>query len=154
VVSTAGPANFNKLVASFFASKNATDQTGIASATYTKVAFTTAISNVGGYYDATNSKWTPPAGSYLVNAAFLLSAGIVDQARAAILIYKNGTVYRASWNGLSGTSNQSIVANVPIEAGGSDYFEIFAFIDGAGDKTINGSEVYSWFSGYARTSPQ
>src|SRR5215467_1404677 len=74
----------------FSANKNATDQTGIADNTFTKITFTTEEFDVGGFYDAANSKWTPPSGKNMIIGSVRLNSG-VDQQIAFISIYKNGS---------------------------------------------------------------
>jgi hypothetical protein len=74
------PANVASLRISFSANMNAVDQTGVVSATFTKVAFTTEAWDVGSYYDAVNSKYVPPVGKYRISAALFITAGLVDQA--------------------------------------------------------------------------
>lgn len=131
----------------FRANKNATNQTGIAASTATKITFTTEVFDVGGYYDAANSKWTPPAGKYLLGATVKSDANIVDGTRAFIYIYKNGARVAATNIHISNTGTVGAVVVCLTDADGDDYFEVYWYQEGTGDKTINGDENFSFFWG-------
>lgn len=130
----------------FFAHKNSTNQTTITSGVETKLTFGTESYDIGGYYDTSTSRFTPPAGRYFISAVALTAAGGVDQAAFGLLIYKNGVRYRADFDSWSGTTNKSARVNATVEANGTDYFEIFFVGFGAGDKTINGAADSTYFS--------
>ena len=72
----------------FAATKGGTNQTGITTAALTKLTFTTEAQDAGGFYDSTNSIWTPPAGKVMI----VLTARSVGSAAAQVgtQIYKNG----------------------------------------------------------------
>jgi hypothetical protein len=75
----------------FSASKNTVDQTGIATGTFTKLTFPTEEWDDGGFYDAPNSKWTPPSGLVHITGGARMTAGVVDQAIMVVTLYKDGT---------------------------------------------------------------
>lgn len=139
------PSNLAQRVA-FFAHKNGTNQTTITSGTETKLTFGTESYDIGGYYDTSNSRFTPPAGRYFVSAVALTSGGGVDQAAMGLLIYKNGVRYRADFDSWSGTTNKSARISTTVEANGTDYFEVFFVGFGAGDKAINGTADSTFFT--------
>lgn len=133
---------------SFSASKNGTDQTGIVSATWTKVTFGTADWNDSSLYDTTNSRWTPPAGKVKLTAAVYLSVGAVDQAQSLLAIYKNGSAFRyVAIANASGSNGFVLNGSCNANASGTDYFEVYVYGGGAGDKTISGNTAYTWFAG-------
>lgn len=132
----------------FSAHKNGTDQTGILSATFTKITFGTELLDAGSHYDAANSKWTPPAGNYKISATINVTANVVDQAEMTVLIYKNGVAAAFNTARPSGTGNISIPISRIVSANGTDYFEIYAYLAGAGDKTISGAITTTEFSGH------
>ncbi|HVO02196.1 MAG TPA: hypothetical protein VMT54_08340 [Candidatus Cybelea sp.] len=134
-------------VVSFSANKGGTDQTGIASATSTKVTFGTEEWDIGGYYDTANSRFTPPAGKYLVTAAVLFTGGVVDQNNYYIYVSKNGSPLKSMGYVSSGTLGISCPLSVAVDASGSDYFEIICQGGGAGNKTVSGQSFYSFFQG-------
>lgn len=133
----------------FSANKNGTNQTGVTSATDTKVTFTTEEFDNGGYYDAANSKWTPPAGICRVTVGLnFTNANMVDQSGFRCEIWKNGVKFRETFSVTSGTGNQGPAqCSCLIQVNGTDYIEAYARCDGAGDKTISGSTNTSFFCG-------
>lgn len=133
----------------FSAHKGSTDQTGIVSGVATKVTFTTETFDIGSYYDAANSRWTPPAGQYQLNASILFNANVVDNTLYAIYIYRNGAIYREATVRASGTVAAGINISALVNASGSDFYEIYCLGLGAGDKTISGAFVASWFEGFS-----
>jgi hypothetical protein len=81
-------------VASFSAHKNGTPQLFVTNVN-TKVTFTTEAYDVGSYYDAANSKWTPPAGGVLLVAAVTMDATFTTVNNWYLFIYKNGAAFKA-----------------------------------------------------------
>ncbi len=130
----------------FSANKNGTNQTGVTSATEIKVTFTTEVTDVGSYYDAANSRFTPPAGTYLFTARVPFTVNVVDQAAYYCALYKNGAahLYGPHVNG-SGTGTIAPGLALYAEADGDDYFELYAYGAGAGDKTISGTVGAAYF---------
>lgn len=135
---------------SFSANKNGTAQTGVLSGTETKLTFTNEEWDIGSHYDATNSKWTPPAGKYQIICSMVVDAGIVDQAGAYINLKKNGTLIKQSNETISGTSigPEAFICGL-VDANGTDYFEVFAYVTGTGNKTIGGAKHTTYFEGHS-----
>lgn len=135
-------------VASFHAHKNTTAQTGVTSATDIKVTFGTELFDEGSYYDASNSKWTPPAGRVLITATVRFTANVVDAALYHLVIYKNNAAYKTGCiQHAGGTGNVGASLTVIDSADGDDYYEVYAFGGGAGDKTISGAIADTYFCG-------
>lgn len=133
----------------FIANKNGTDQTGVVTATWTKVTFSTEVFDQGGYFDTAQARWTPPSGRYRLAGNVLFTANVVDQAQLTIAIYKNGVSYRQFTEVGSGTTQLSALVSAIIEANGTDYFELWVNGAGAGNKTLSGSPAATWFEGSA-----
>ena len=132
----------------FAADKNGVDQTPITSATFTKVTFTNETFDKRGDYDAANSRWTPPDGKVEINARVQVSAGLVVGADSSIIIRKNNVAVAFDTVRPAAATGATLSINTPpIDANGTDYFEVFVYIEGAGDKTISGSALLSSFSG-------
>lgn len=127
----------------FSAHKNGTDQTGIVASTFTKITFTTELFDVGSYYDAANSKWTPPAGIVLVTAG-VASLGVVANASTYVILYKNGTRFRDSISVPGGTNTSNGLAVIE-QANGTDYYEIYIFTGSAGTATALGNPTSNSF---------
>lgn len=135
---------------SFQAHKNGTDQTGISSATQTKITFGTEEWDNGAHYDASNSKLIPTiAGKWRVSATIFWSANVVDGAEYQCSIYKNGSAYKKSFDtgGTGATSSPCQTVSALVELNGStDYVEIYGYGGGAGNKTVSGNAALSYFS--------
>lgn len=132
----------------FHAHKNGSNQTGIADVTATKVTFTTEVSDAGGYYDAANSKWTPPAGNVMIQGQLVAQGTFAAGVGHAVFLYKNGAA-DSSIVVYSTVANQVIMPFAFIAAAnGADYFEIYVYIDtSSGTGTVEGSTGNSYFKG-------
>lgn len=131
-------------VPKFRANKNAVDQTGIANAVDTKVTFTTEVFDTGGYYDNTNSKWTPPSGIVDVNCNLYVSAGVTTFAYAQV--WKNGAVVvrgPVSYH----VADAGATVRLIDAANGTDFYECYVLINSAGTGTVSGGVIESWFQG-------
>lgn len=132
---------------SFSAHKNATNQTGVTTATEVKVTFGTEVFDVGAAYDVATSRWTPAAGKVLINAAILIIAGTVDQQITYIGVYKNGALFRRGGHFQQNGVSVGPMVTIIDDANGTDYYEIYAYAEGAGDKTISGVANVTYFMG-------
>jgi len=137
--------------ASFKANKNGTDQTGILPSTPTVVTYTNEVWDYGGYYDATASAWTPPAGLVELSASMAVSNNVVDQNSYVSSILKNGSGIGLERYRSSGTGVLSCPIYLLDEANGSDVYTVSFIGGGAGNKTLDGSIVETWFSGSMAT---
>ncbi len=133
--------------ASFSAHKNATDQTGVLPGTDTKVTATTELYDVGSYYDAANSKWTPPAGKVIVGGHAYITVNVVDQNPTVGIIYKNGARFKIAVITSSGTQAQGALVVAEDDANGTDFYELYVLVGGAGNKTIDGTSPLTYFWG-------
>lgn len=134
----------------FSAHKNATNQTGVPAnnASAVKITFGTEVFDIGGYYDAANSRWTPPAGIIHLTVSAYLSVNSVDQAQSLLAIYKNGALYKyVAISNASGALGTVLNGSCTDEANGTDYYEAWFNKGGAGDGTIGGGTAYTWFQG-------
>lgn len=132
----------------FMADKNASDQ-ALTTSVNTKITYTNELLDVGGYYDAANSKWTPPAGTYRISFVFRVGTNMGLGVTVNANIRKNGNQEATYTNVCGGNYSQSSGVNVLIQANGTDYFEAYCYVDGAGDKVISGSVNLSYFCGEA-----
>jgi hypothetical protein len=134
-------------LASFRATKNGTDQTGIASGVATKISFTAEDFDIGSYYDATNSKWTPPAGKVLISIQLNCNGGVVAQNGYVPTLYKNGVFFKSAAQVSSGAISVLMTLTVLEDANGTDYYEVYFSGFGAGNKTISGAAAETFFQG-------
>lgn len=133
-----------------FSARKSADQTGIVTNTPTKLTFPTEVFDFGGYYDAANSRFTPPAGRYRLGVGAGWSAGIVDGRQVTVEVWKNGAVYRVFGTQVSGTTDNALVSgDCLVEANGTDYFEVYGTGAGANNKTVAGTVSVTYFEGEA-----
>jgi hypothetical protein len=131
---------------SFSANKGGVDQTGIASATYTKVNFPSVEWDIGGYYDAVNSRYTPAPGKYHFTANVVVTSGMVDQSACFLALYRNGTLNKAGSSlRASGSQYLGPVLSALADASGTDLFELYFFADGTGNKVLQGVASNAYF---------
>ena len=124
-----------------FAAYKGSNQT--ITANPTKITFTTEELDAGGYYDASNSKWTPPAGVVFVEASAQFT-DILDGTLVEFLIYKNGSSV-ARCNRLCATTD-ALRATYIGAANGTDYFEVYvACVDPSW--TVYGIQAATRFTG-------
>lgn len=133
-----------------FSARKSADQTGIVTATATKLVFPTEIFDFGAFYDAANSRFTPSAGKYRLSAGAGWSTGIVDARQVTVEIWKNGAVFRVFGTQVSGTTDSALVSgDCLVEANGTDYFEVYGTGAGVGNKTVVGTVSVTYFEGEA-----
>jgi hypothetical protein len=130
----------------FRAHKNGVNQS-IPNNTYTKVTFTTEDYDKGGYYDAANSRWTPPAGTVHFDGRMWLS-GLTASISFGAHIYKNGVQLKEQWQTSGGSGTDATIVNLDDVANGTDYYELFCIIQ-TGTGSIYGISTLSYFSGHS-----
>jgi collagen type VII alpha len=118
----------------------------------TKCTFTHEISDIGGYYDAPNSKWTPPAGTVLIEAGVGFAGGPYGASTIQIGIYKNGSPLYFKNDTIPGAATPSTVISAIDTCNGTDYYEIFAASPTLTSGTANfQASQTSWFGGTVLT---
>jgi hypothetical protein len=134
----------------FRATKGSTDQTGIAT-TDTKITFTTEELDRGGYYDASNSRWTPPAGFVRVSARVMFGGGTAGN-NYYLSIYKNGVISKNAFTclGSSEAGFGGLQVDLDDYASGSDYYEVYLRSPQGGSQTVYAGAPtnVSWFQGH------
>ena len=133
---------------SFLANKNGVNQTG--SFGTVKLTFTNEVFDEGGYYDAPNSKWVPPAGRYRITAAF--STKISGGGAATIELRKDGSVPSGGrgFANTSGTITCHPMLSTLVETDGTSEFEIWVSqVEGTFSTPILGLISDTYFCGEA-----
>lgn len=133
----------------FRATKGGTSQTVAAANVYTKITLPTEELDRGGYYDAPNSRWTPPAGFVQVSclANFSNSSGGFAHY---LCIYKNGVATREHYTMLGTSEGGFGCIEVIFDdyANGTDYYEAF-YKSNNTNTIIDGLATYgTWFQGH------
>lgn len=132
----------------FSAHKNATNQTGISAGVDTKCTFTTEAFDTGSYYDAANSKWTPPSGKVMLAAQFYGTGTIATGSSYVVAIWKNGAVLKEGFIYSGSANNGNCNITVVDDANGSDYYEVYVRFSGVtGTATVDGTAKWSFFMG-------
>lgn len=132
----------------FSAHKNGVSQTGLVSTVATKVTFGTEEYDIGSYF--ASSTFTPlVAGKYiLASAVRWVNTNAVDNEQLEISIYKNGVAYKSEIWVRAGTSFQQTSITAIVDANGTtDFFEIYATKNGAGNGDIQGVINVTYFQG-------
>ena len=139
--------NYQRATAvSFSVHKNGTNQS-IPNATYTKVTFSTEEFDIGGYFDTTNSRFTPPAGYYNFNASATLASS-ADTKATILALYKNGVSYKLGpYNRSPTIAPIGAGINCLAAANGTDYFELYIFQE-SGTQNLSGAATNSYFMGH------
>ena len=151
VLTSASPVVYPKGVPAFRVYANALQS--ISNGTFAKIQLNTKTFDVGGYFDnTTNYRYTPSvAGYYQLNATVCFKATTAVD-RVLLEVRKNGT---SSLTGRSvdfypRTSPLVVVSSsFDIDFNGSDYVELFCYIEGSGTLSLNSTDANtSWFSGH------
>lgn len=133
----------------FSAHKNGTGQSGIVTATQTKVTFTTEVYDVDSKYDAANSRWVPGVIGKAHIDANLFWDNAVDQVELQANVYKNGVLYKTGAVRTSGTSYHwcHISCDVLVDVV-TDFFEIYCFQACGDNRSVHGDSAHTWFMGH------
>jgi hypothetical protein len=101
----------------------------LSSGSYTKLQLNTTLFDTNSNFDTTtNYRFTPTvAGYYQVNGIFTPTSGT---NAAAVLLYKNGSVYAyGSQTGNGVNNNCSVVSSLVYMNGSTDYIEMYVFVN-------------------------
>ena len=130
-----------------FSAYQSTQQTGIASSTFTKILFQTEEFDTNSNF--ASSRFTPTvAGYYQVNSAVYM----VNNCQLAVSIYKNGSEFKRG-NYPSGTTQLAAVVSSLIYLNGTtDYIEIYAYSGGSSNSCIANSALTYFQAAFIRST--
>jgi len=132
----------------FHANKNGANQTAIATGVDTKVTFTNEVFDLGGCFDAPNSRFVAPlSGLYMFSASLFFGTGVVDQNGFGVYFFKNGAAWVTPFDEASGSSAACPNSTCVMSLTAGDIVEIYAHGDGTGNKTVSGGNAFTWFMG-------
>ena len=131
----------------------ASDQTGVSSGVFTKIAFDTKEYDTTSSYNTTNYRFTPNvAGYYQINAA----VGVYQpDGNCGIFIYKNGS--QDKWgNYITRAGTPSLDLDVVVSTlvyfnGSTDYIEIYVYLTRSAASKFYGNSSYvsrTYFNGF------
>jgi hypothetical protein len=83
--------------------------------------------NAGGWYNASNGRFTPPAGRYVIYSLFTVFNGGGTSGNATLRIRKNGTnVTSSQTQAIASGQVYFVEVKATLDANGTDYFDIWA----------------------------
>lgn len=132
---------------SFLANKNGVAQS-LTDETWAKLTFGTETFDNGGYYDTATSRWTPPAGTYLINGRWGTSA-FGPANLGGIGIYVNGSrVYSNFIADGNGAREFTVAITQIMSLNGTDYVELWGYVNTASSpQDVDGAAEFTTFSG-------
>ena len=139
-------------IPAFRVHRNGSDQTGIATATHTRIAFTTAAIDTHTYFDVTtNYRYTPKiAGVYFFAVRAMWNYAFAAVNTHIIQVYQNGntaavgqTVYSAGGTGPTMYADTILTMN-----GSTDYVDFFCFQDSGSSRPLLGTATYTYAYGH------
>ena len=125
-------------------------QTGIATVTATKVTFNTESWDVGGFFDTTNNRWTPPPGKIALAAKLSITGTWAAGNTVFMMFYKNNALVEHATPFWAPIANAQRCAGTLVDdANGTDYYEIFVqgTID-SGTGTVSNTAAHANFAGW------
>lgn len=132
----------------FKAHKNGVDQ-AVSGNVAQKVTATTEVYDVGGFYDAPNSRWTPPAGKVLITGA-IQCVGMDTGAPLYANVLKNGSatdIYGSGGGWPGSNASFPIPVACPDIANGTDFYELSAYLFSGGSPKVVGTINRTFFAG-------
>jgi len=126
------------------------NQTGIATATATKLAFNTESWDTGSFFDTTNNRWTPPAGKVALQAKISFTGTWAIGNTVFLMLYKNGSLLEHAVPFWASVANAMRCHGVWVDsANGTDFYEAYvqATID-SGTGTVSNVAANSNFAGW------
>lgn len=143
---------YAKKISAFAAHKNSTNQTGVVTATFTKLTATTELFDAEDDYDAANSKHTPLTAGYYFYTATVRYEASTDQAILLVTIYKNGAEVKRGGVNASGTSSHQVMVSTMISMNGStDNVEFYLWHNTGSNRTIEGDTISTHVQGHLVT---
>ena len=131
----------------FFANTSS-DQTSLASGSFTKIQYGTELFDTDGKYDTSNYRFTPGTiGKYYIGASG--GGAVNDGDRVALIIYKNGSSYLREQVGNSNANGDFFsVHGIAEVTAVTDYFEAYWYNGSSQAKSFSGGAVTARFWGY------
>jgi hypothetical protein len=135
----------------FSANRGGVDQSGVATATATRLAFNTEVADSGAMYDTAAQRFTPTvAGAYAFTVAAQVNALVAVGDVVQVHLYKNGAVIATAKALATAAADdvQAVLHFVAEADGATDYFDAYVEHDAGVDKTVEGDEEVSFFCGH------
>ena len=133
----------------FSVTKGGTNQTGVASGTWTKVTWPTEEFDVGGVF-ASDKFTCDLAGKYHFYFALKLTGNVLYDN--AVALYKNGSMVRyanyfIAYDSGANTGVPTMQLETSLDLAATDYVEVFVHQESSSDQTVDGATTATWFTG-------
>jgi hypothetical protein len=131
---------------SFSVNKGGSNQTGIVSAVYTQLTWSTEVFDTNNNF--ASDTFTPTvAGKYLVIGALAYTVGVASNSYT-VSLYKNGALYQEAQTRFTGTSGQNIIGTWVVDMNGvADFLQLWTFQGTGSNKIVDGTITQTYFSG-------
>lgn len=141
-------AYINSLTPCFSAHANGTTA-DIANATWTAPDWQGEEFDDTGDFDTATGRFTPSElGPYLYTAALNYNAGVADQAKLRVGLFKNGALHKSQGINTSGTGEVPVpFAGIANANGSTDYFELKTYHETGAGQVVLGNAVDTWWMG-------
>ena len=134
----------------FSVTKGGSNQTGVASGTFTKVTWPTEEYDVGGVF-ASDKFTCDVAGKYHFYFALKLTGNVLYDN--AVGLYKNGVLYRyanyfIAYDSGANTGVPTMQMEAALDLAATDYVEVYVHQESGSDQTVDGATTATWFTGH------
>ena len=125
----------------------------LTSGAWNKLNFNSEVYDIGGYYDTSTAKFTPPAGKYFVYYSEFFYGALGNTLRYLYSqIYKNGSgvaTSRGRYNTTTDYFSAMTLSNgLVIDLNGTDYLELYAYTEAVQTGSAIVDDVSSVFGAY------
>jgi len=142
-----GPGAAGLPAVGFHAHKNGVNQTPLLNTGGPdKITFGTELFDTGSFYNASQSRWVPPAGSVHITAAVYLT-GVLNGGSYTLAVYKNGVLFKLGLAAAVAGNAAPLQVSFDDTCTGTDYYEAFVQGNAAG-ATCTGNVGYTYFTGH------
>ena len=139
-------------IPAFRVHRNGSDQTSIATATHTRIAFTTAAIDTHSYFDVTtNYRYTPKiAGVYMFAVQVVWNYTFAAANTHIVQIYQNGaSVALGLQHYPAGSTGPTTAASTLLTMNGStDYVDFFVYQNSGSSQPLLGTAIYTYAYGH------
>jgi hypothetical protein len=113
------------------------------------VPFNSAGVNVGGYYNTSTYRWTPPAGLVFLFAHMYASGWTANTVGMNVLLRKNGTYFAAQGNTQQSSAFCELSVSCIDNANGTDYYEAAFNPSSVATGAVQAVSQQTYFGGFS-----
>jgi hypothetical protein len=136
-------------IPTFRVHRNGTDQTAVATATYTKIQFTTRGIDSHTYWDTTNYRYLPKiAGKYLFHLSIRWNYTPGGELIAARLLKNGATVVADTAIYVDASQSNAQITTLVDMNGATDYVEFYCYQASGGPEDLIGADYHTFGEGF------